>query len=337
MQKFLIIQTAFIGDVVLATSLIEKLHYHFPGAEIDFLLRKGNESLLANHPILNQVIIWDKQKNKLRNLWKTIRIIRRRKYDKVINVQRFAATGLITAFSGAEEKIGFDKNPFSFLFTKKVKHIIRGENNVKHEIERNTDLVKHFSDALVVKPRLYPSSIDEAKVMTYKNNEFISISPASVWFTKQYPKEKWVEFINTLSSNYTVYLLGAGSDLDLCDQIRSSANHPTVINLCGQLSFLESAALMKDAVMNYVNDSAPMHFASAVNAPVTAVYCSTLPSFGFGPLSDRSRIVEIQETLLCRPCGLHGRRACPLGHFNCAHKIKVEQLIAALPLDSGSA
>ena len=337
MQKFLIIQTAFIGDVVLATSLIEKLHYHFPEAEIDFLLRKGNESLLANHPILNEVIIWDKQKNKLRNLWKTIRIIRRRKYDKVINVQRFAATGLITAFSGAEEKIGFDKNPFSFLFTKKVKHIIRGENNVKHEIERNTDLVKHFSDALVVKPRLYPSSIDEAKVMTYKNNEFISISPASVWFTKQYPKEKWVEFINTLSSNYTVYLLGAGSDLDLCDQIRSSANHPTVINLCGQLSFLESAALMKDAVMNYVNDSAPMHFASAVNAPVTAVYCSTLPSFGFGPLSDRSRIVEIQETLLCRPCGLHGRRACPLGHFNCAHKIKVEQLIAALPLDSGSA
>ena len=77
MQKFLIIQTAFIGDVVLATSLIEKLHYHFPAAEIDFLLRKGNESLLSNHPFLNQVIIWDKQKNKLRNLWKTIRIIQR--------------------------------------------------------------------------------------------------------------------------------------------------------------------------------------------------------------------------------------------------------------------
>jgi ADP-heptose:LPS heptosyltransferase len=45
---------------------------------------------------------------------------------------------------------------------------------------------------------------------------------------------------------------------------------------------------MKDAAMNYVNDSAPMHFASAVNAPVTAVYCSTIPAFGFGPLSDRS-------------------------------------------------
>ena len=331
MQKFLVIQTAFIGDVVLATSLVEKLHYHFPKAQIDFLLRKGNEGLLANHPFLNEVIIWNKQKQKLRNLWKTIRLVRKRKYDKVINVQRFAATGILTAFSGAKETIGFDKNPLSWLFSKKVKHVIRGEHNVKHEIERNTDLVRHFCDALVVRPRLYPSSNDQAKVMIYKANEFITISPASVWFTKQFPKEKWIEFINTVPSNYTVYLLGSSADVDLCDKIRTAADHPSVVNLSGQLSFLESAALMKDAVMNYVNDSAPMHFASAMNAPVTAVYCSTLPSFGFGPLSDRSSIVEIQEILLCRPCGLHGRKACPLGHFNCAYKIKVEQLISAMP------
>jgi heptosyltransferase-2 len=104
-----------------------------------------------------------------------------------------------------------------------------------------------------------------------------------------------------------------------------------VINLCGQLSFLESAALMKEAVMSYVNDSAPMHFASAVNAAVTAVYCSTLPSFGFGPLSDTSRIVEIDYNLYCRPCGLHGRKQCPEGHFKCAYDIKAGQLVASLP------
>src|SRR6185436_9381995 len=110
MQRFLIIQTAFIGDVVLATSLVEKLRFHFSNAQIDFLVRKGNESLLAGHPLLHEVIVWDKQKNKLRNLWKTIRLVRKKKYDKVINVQRFAATGIITGFSGAKEKIGFDKN-----------------------------------------------------------------------------------------------------------------------------------------------------------------------------------------------------------------------------------
>lgn len=82
--------------------------------------------------------------------------------------------------------------------------------------------------------------------------------------------------------------------------------------------------------MNYVNDSAPMHFASAVNAPVTAVYCSTLPSFGFGPLSDKRFIVEVKEPLPCRPCGLHGRKACPLGHFKCAYNIREEQLLKSM-------
>ncbi|MBV9987261.1 MAG: glycosyltransferase family 9 protein, partial [Chitinophagaceae bacterium] len=89
--------------------------------------------------------------------------------------------------------------------------------------------------------------------------------------------------------------------------------------------------LQQDALMNYVNDSAPMHFASAVNAPVTAVYCSTIPAFGFGPLSANSHIVEILQPLACRPCGLHGRKACPLAHFNCARKIETAQLIRTLP------
>src|SRR4029077_11069047 len=120
MEKFLIIQTAFIGDVVLATSLVEKLHHHFPEAQVDFLVRKGNESLLTGHPLVHEVIIWDKQEHKLRNLLKTIRLVRNKNYDKVINVQRLAVTGILTLFSGAKEKIGFDKNPFSFLFTKKI-------------------------------------------------------------------------------------------------------------------------------------------------------------------------------------------------------------------------
>ena len=102
------------------------------------------------------------------------------------------------------------------------------------------------------------------------------------------------------------------------------------MNLAGRLSFLASAALQKKAVLNYVNDSAPMHFASAVNAPVVAVYCSTLPDFGFGPLSDNSFIVQTNESLTCRPCGIHGKKQCPLKHFDCAKTIKMDQLIAPL-------
>ena len=115
-MKFLIIQTAFIGDVVLATPLIEKLKQFYPDSEIDFLLRKGNEGLLTGHPLLRQVLIFDKKKGKYKNLFSLINTIRKEKYDHVINLQRFFASGMLTAFSGAKHTIGFDKSPLSFFF-----------------------------------------------------------------------------------------------------------------------------------------------------------------------------------------------------------------------------
>lgn len=327
MTKFLIIQTAFIGDVVLATALIEKIHAYFPKAYIDFLVRKGNEGLLTGHPYLRGVLVWNKKENKLKNLYLMGRRIRKEKYDKVINIQRFAATGLLTVFSGAKETIGFDKNPLSRFFTHRIPHIVGN----KHEIQRNQALIAAFTDDQPANPRLYPTNADEERVARYKGTPYITISPASVWFTKQYPKEKWASFIQKLPGNLTVYLLGASGDKPLCQAIFAASPSPLTIDLSGQLSFLQSAALQKGALMNYVNDSAPMHFASAVNAPVTAVYCSTIPAFGFGPLSDNSHIVEIPEPLDCRPCGLHGFKACPRGHFNCAYRIQDQQLLITLP------
>ena len=143
-------------------------------------------------------------------------------------------------------------------------------------------------------------------ISIYTGKPFITISPASVWFTKQYPPLKWAAFIDKLPKQTSVYLLGGIGDRSLCEAVIQMTNSGSTFNLAGELTFLQSAAIMKHARMNYVNDSAPMHFASAMNAPVTAVYCSTIPAFGYGPLSDISYIVEKQGPLYCRPCGLHG-------------------------------
>jgi ADP-heptose:LPS heptosyltransferase len=326
--KILVIQTAFIGDVVLATPVIEKLRKFYPEAQIDFLLRRGNESLFDGHPYLHRVIVWDKKQNKFANLLKIIEFIRKERYDIAINVHRFASSGLVMLFSKAKEKIGFDKNPFSFCYTKKVKHVI---GNRKHETERNLELVESITDSNKAQPCLYPDATDYEKVKEFKNLPYICIAPSSVWFTKQFPSHKWIEFINKVRGRYRVYLLGSAMDLGLCDKIKDEANNnESVHNLAGKLSFLQTAALMKDAEMNYVNDSAPMHIASSVNAQVTAIFCSTIPAFGFGPLSEKSFIVETDEKLDCRPCGLHGYKVCPQGHFKCAETISIDSLISKL-------
>jgi heptosyltransferase-2 len=325
--KVLIIQTAFIGDVILATALVEKLSAFSSDAQIDFLLRKGNETILANNPHIREILIWDKKNGKYRNLRQMLIRIRSRKYDVVVNVQRFISTGVLAAFSGAKRIIGFDKNPLSFLFTNKVKHVIGSKEHPVHEVQRNLALISELTDGSMVRPKVYPSEKDFQQVKT--EGSYVTMAPASVWFTKQLPVPKWLEAIALLPAEVSVYLIGGREDIPLCEAIRRSSGRDNVINLAGRLSLMESAALMKNALMNIVNDSAPLHLASAVNAPVTAVFCSTIPAFGFGPLSDQSTIIETKLALDCRPCGLHGFRRCPKGHFRCA-EIDAAEIVKSL-------
>lgn len=352
----LLIQTAFIGDVILATALVEYLAGHEPNAPLDVLVRRGNEGLLAGNPHIRRVLIWDKKDKKYPNLLRLLRQIRREKYGRVVTLQRFASTGFLTAFSGAPERVGFAENPFSRFFTRREPHVI-GDGT--HEVERNLSLIKNdklkiknesvddsnhsisvgrekeiFNSSFLIfnsKPRLYPTPTDEAAAAPYAAvGEYICLAPTSVWFTKQYPEEKWLELLAALPPRLPVYLLGGLPDIAACERLAQAAARPGLVNLSGKLSLPASAALMRGAVLNYVNDSAPLHMCSAVDAPVCAIFCSTVPAFGFGPLSTFSRIVEHPGPLACRPCGLHGHARCPLGHFRCALEIETPQLLAAL-------
>jgi len=329
LKKILIIQTASIGDVILATPVAEKLHLFYPNASIDLLVKKGNESLFEGHPFLHEVLVWNKKEKKYANLHQLGHRIRKTRYDIVVNLQRFASTGILTACSGARMTIGFDKNPFSFFFTKKIKHRIEPG---MHETERNNDLIRELTDGVNMPPKLYPpaDALADLEFMKSLSGNMYTISPASLWFTKQFPKEKWIAFMKLIPATSTICLLGSKQDSSLCEELISASGHPGALNLAGRLSFLQSASLMKRAKMNFTNDSAPMHLASSVDAPVTVIYCSTVPGFGFGPLSTDSTVAETDEPLLCRPCGLHGFRECPEKHFRCGFNIALEKLTTRL-------
>lgn len=326
MKKILIIQTAFLGDVILATPVIEKVKASWPNSEVDFLLRKGNESLLKGHPLLRRVVIRNKQEGKWKSLWKILKLVRTERYDLVINLHRFLSSGLIAGFSKGKHICGFDKNPVSWRFHHRVKHLISESGTPVHETQRNLSVIAHLTDDGPAPVRLYPSDRDFARAAVAA--DYVCIAPTSVWFSKQWPADKWIELIQTLPTSMEVHLLGAPADTAACGRIATACAGYKVHNRAGQLTLLESAALMRSAKMNYVNDSAPMHLASSMDAPVTAVFLSTVPRFGFGPLSRESRVVEVAEPLDCRPCGLHGFSECPKGHFKC-----VDIRLDAFPTD----
>ena len=83
---------------------------------------------------------------------------------------------------------------------------------------------------------------------------------------------------------------------------------------------------MRNALRVIVNDSAPLHLASSVNAKTTAIFCSTSPEFGYTPLADNAQTISLHHKLDCIPCGLHGHKSCPKEHFKCAMDIDVKQV-----------
>lgn len=326
MKKVLFIQTASLGDVVLATATAHSVRTLFPDSLIYFLVKESCAHVLDNCPVIDHVLVWNKNDHKYRKLFSILKDIRREKFDVVINFQRYFSSGFITAFSSAKLKAGFTSNPLSLFFNRKARH----EQNGLHEIDRNLALArKCFTDLKTANPVIAVEKPNEPALLAIAQSKYIAIFPGSLWATKQYPLTRWIDFVSAIPAELKVIIAGSNADINMANDI-SAARPTNTFNLCGKLSILESAWIMKHATMNFTNDSAPTHLASAVNASVATIFCSTIPAFGFSPLSDDSKIIECLAPLKCRPCGIHGHKTCPKKHFDCGYRIETKQLTELL-------
>lgn len=333
-KTILIIQTAFIGDTILASQFARAVKEQYPNSKIHFFLRKGNESVIQGLPTIEKTWVWDKQGGKTKNLMKLISELRKIRFDMVFNLHRHFNSGLVAAMMKSPVKAGFQQNPLSMFYTHKVNHLIPHTRGW-HEVQRNLELIQKVDPTFTIvdnskiyKPELPIQQKNIDKVAPYVSGNYFVVAPASVWFTKAWSEHKYRELTAELVKLGKVYFIGAPGDKDLCDRIRNDL--PNTENLCGGLNLLDSAALMKNARRVFVNDSAPLHLASCVNAKTTAVFCSTVPTFGYTPLADDSVVVDVGDSLSCRPCGLHGYKACPLGHFKCSEDIEIKKVIATI-------
>lgn len=329
-KKILIIQTAFIGDTILASHFARALKDEYPDSEIHFFLRKGNESVIQGLATVHKTWVWDKQGGKTKNLMKLISSLREIKFDMVFNLHRHFNSGLVSAMMKSPFKAGFKQNPLSMFYTKKVNHQIPDPRGW-HEVQRNLELIPNYKisdNSKIYKPELPIQAKNREKVSAYTSGEYFVVAPASVWFTKAWSESKYRELTSKLVGMGKVYFIGAPSDKELCDRIRK--DFPNTENLCGMLNLLDSAALMEKARRVFVNDSAPLHLASSVNAKTTAIFCSTVQEFGYTPLADDSVVIDMGKTLSCRPCGLHGHKACPLGHYKCSEDIEIKRVLETI-------
>ncbi|MCX7606753.1 MAG: glycosyltransferase family 9 protein [Bacteroidia bacterium] len=323
--RILVIQPAYLGDAVLTLPLFGRLRDAYPDAELHWLVRAGVDSLFAEHPWVDRLWIWDKS---WRGWWSLQKELRSYRWEGIIVVHRFLRMGVLGLLLPAHWRITYDKNPLSRLYTYRVPH--RFHPNV-HESTRVLSLLEPLGLPLALPPMpwiFFSTEVENGLSPWIGRRPYFVLSPTSRWRTKEAPFSLWKAFLRAVPSEYTIYVTGLPSEYHRLQEL--VGEHPNCYNLAGKLSLLQIAALLAQAQRLFTVDSALTHIASAVGCPTTTVYCSTVPAFGFGPLSPGSEVVETQEPLPCRPCGLHGKKSCPKGHFRCGYSLSESQLLGSL-------
>lgn len=325
MARHLVVQPAFLGDAVLALPLMGRLKAHFSSAEIHALVRTDVAPLLEGHPWITHLWTWDKT---WRGWLSVLKHLRRYRWEGVWVVQRFFRSGLLGRLLPASLYVTYDKNPLSWLYDRRAAHHL-GDST--HEVDRVLALAAAagLAPERPPLPWLFPSKATQQTVASWSARKpYLLLSPTSRWPTKEAPFSLWQAFLQQVPPFYTIYLTGLAADRPRLESLTQA--HPGAHNLAGALSLPELAALAQGAARIYTVDSALTHLASALGRPATTVFCSTVPAFGFGPLAPGSTLVETHEILPCRPCSLHGKKSCPLGHFACGHTLQVQDLLNPL-------
>jgi heptosyltransferase-2 len=329
-QNILILQTAFLGDVVLTTPLFRALKRAFPQARLTLLTTPEARPLVEEDPHLDAILTYDKKgKEPMRRV---IGKIRAGRFDALVSAHRSYRSSLLALFSGIPVRVGYAQSGFSWAYNRRVDRRMEF-----HEVDRILALLPElgvepepgdrvlnagFTDkeAAQVAEVLREAGVEEGE-------RLIGLCPGSVWATKRWMPEGFAAVgRHFLEKGYRPVIVGGPDDRAVAEEVARLVG-PQAVNTAGRTPLKVLAAWVDRFDVFVSNDSAPLHVAAARGTPTVAVFGATVRSLGFYPFHARSRVVEVD--LPCRPCGLHGGKSCPEGHFRCMGDIRPEAVIAA--------
>jgi heptosyltransferase-1 len=335
--RILIVKPSSLGDVVHALPVLAALRRACADAHIAWLVNDSLAPLLEGHPLLDEVIRFDRDRygrmwrspRVFFDFWRFVTQIRRRRFDLVIDLQGLIRSGLLALFSGAEQRVGFAeaREGARLLYSQAV----RCPDSAEHAVERNLAVVQALG-LPAARPEfplgLRASERDEAaellaRVAGEPVRSFTAVVPAARWESKLWPAEKIAALIDRIHAEGLArcVLLGAPDERELAERIMAACGSG-VIDLVGRTSLRQLAAVIDLADRVICHDSGPLHIAAALGKPTVAIFGPTSAA-RTGPYSKLARVVT--HPVACAPCY---RRVCPYGHQNCLRQLEVETVLA---------
>jgi lipopolysaccharide heptosyltransferase II len=343
-DKVLVVQTSFLGDMVLTLPLLSEIKRRFPGAKLSLLCTPLGRELLADHPAVDETIIDDKKKTDRGwvGLWRKAKLLRGKGFTMALCPHKSFRSGLLLFLAKIPYRVGFAESKSAFLF-----HVRVRRSKARHEVERILSILEGFGIRTTeckpvldlpitteareqVAQRLRSLGLDTSKV-------WVGVHPGSVWATKRWSAEGFARLIELLKERYPceILLFGGPEDAPVIAKVQNFCGN-CAVSLVERIALHELPAALSMCRVLVTNDSGPMHIAVAQGVPVIAIFCATTPALGFYPYSAKAIVLE--KTLPCRPCSAHGGRRCPLGTEDCIRLIEPENVFQAVKrlLDAAS-
>ncbi|ETW99321.1 MAG: hypothetical protein ETSY1_15455 [Candidatus Entotheonella factor] len=330
-RHILVIRLSSLGDIILTTPVLRVLRQSYPEARIDYALKAEFQDVLRAHPCVDRLVPVD-TRQPLRH---TIRALRETHYDLVLDLHRTLRSVWLYHRSRARRRLAYRK------YTLRRALLVHGKwNTLRHAPpvpERYalplrrlgvttplppTEIHVEAADVLAVEQFLADAGF---KTMT---QPFIAVAPGSRWQTKQWPVARFAAAAQAVAKRHdaAIVMLGDRHDRQLVQEFQQQVAMP-IVDAVGQLSLMQTAALLQQCRLLLCNDSGLMHMATALRVPVVAVFGPTVQALGFYPFQAMAQVVS--QPLSCRPCTTKGLHRCPLGHHDCMQRIAPEQVVAA--------
>jgi lipopolysaccharide heptosyltransferase II len=322
-KKILVIRLSSIGDIVLTTPLLRSLQSTWPEARIDYCTKAQFTSLLAANPRISSIY--------------TQEVPPTDGYDLVVDLQNNYRSHAIVRSLHKQHLVRYRKANWKKWLLVQWKINFYGSS--RSVVDRYCDALKEFAlsgDSLGCE--LYPSSSERVFASTFfdRGKKTLALCFGAKHFTKRYPPRSFVALLTLLlrEEPLQILLLGGKEDAPQASEIMHALPatfQPMVVNLAGNCTLMETAAILErcDAVL--CNDTGLMHIASAFGKKLFVLFGSSSASFGFLPYHVLYDLFQV-EGLPCRPCSHIGRDHCPKGHFRCMNDISVD-IIAERILD----
>ncbi len=331
-MNILVIKPSSLGDIIHALPFLKAVKDTFPGAGIDWVISKNLKGILEDHPLINELIIFNK------DAWKNVKNIpgalsdisslrktlKSRRYDIVVDLQGLLRSGLIAFSTKTTLKVGFAdaREGSRFFYDRKVP-----VNKSLHAVDKCLEVAKAIG-AKVNKAE-FPLHVSKAaktgiKELIGNTDEYVVIAPSARWPTKRWSYANFASLIKKIS--VPCVITGTKGDREIAKMIRGSSPPNKIIDLCGKTDLKELTALIAGAKAVVSNDSGPMHIAAALDRPVIAIFGPTDP-VKTGPYGwqKNKKLTVIRAGVPCSPCR---KKKC--SDLICMNNISVEAVYEAL-------